>query len=275
MSNSTNDIPRERLQPEHVIAFMEINRQALTQIAQMNAQLLSNTVVMSTKWVYFLSRRLAKNLDLPRQVAACKTVEDMYKVYGDFLQTQFDTDDRERTSQTSTDGNLTPARQSEGDVAPAKPIPSTRTMLVRDAMTANAEWIGPDLPIREVARRMCGQHIGCLPVGENDRLIGMITDRDLVHRGVATGADPSATPAREVMSHRIVYCFDDDTLESAARLMREREVHHLPILNRKKRMVGILTMGDLAFRGSQQIFGDVSKLASRDAERHAHLKIVS
>lgn len=266
MSNSTNDVPRERLQPDHLAAFMDINRQALTLIAQMNARLLSDNVAMSMRWVNFLGRR---------QVTACETVEDMYKVYGDFLQTQFGTDDRESTNQTSTDGSLTPAGQSEGDVAAAKPIPSTRTMLVRDAMTANAEWVAPDLPIREVATRMRGQHIGCLPVGENDRIIGMITDRDLAHRAVATGADPSATPAREVMSHRIVYGFDDDTLESAARLMREKEVHHLPILNRNKRMVGMLTMGDLAFRGSQQISGDVSKLASRDAQRHAHLKIAS
>ncbi len=148
-------------------------------------------------------------------------------------------------------------------------------MLVRDAMTSKAEWITPDLPIREVAARLCAQGIGCLPVGENDRLIGMITDRDLVRRGIATGADPSATTAREVMSKGIVYCFDDEPVESATRLMGKRQVHHLPVLNREKRMVGILSMGDLALKGSREISGEVFKLASRDAARRAHLKVAS
>ena len=163
----------------------------------------------------------------------------------------------------------------EQDVSASKRIPGARSMLVRDAMTSKAEWITPDLPIREVAARLCTQGIGCLPVGENDRLIGMITDRDIVRRGVATGADPSVMTSREVMSTRIVYCFDDESVESAAQLVEKRQVHHLPVLNREKRMVGILSMGDVALKGSPEIFGAVSKLASRDAARHAHLRIAS
>ena len=142
-------------------------------------------------------------------------------------------------------------------------------MFVRDAMTRDAEWISPDLSLVEVGRRMRDKRIGCLPVGEKDRLIGMITDHDLCCRAIADGADPKTTRAREVMTKGITWCFDDQTLDEAIRLMGEKQIHHLPVLSRKKRMVGILSLSDLAFRGDQDSAKEVSKLASRDASRHA------
>ncbi len=115
-------------------------------------------------------------------------------------------------------------------------------MLVRDAMTPHAEWISPDISLTEVALRMRNQHIGCLPVGEKDRLIGMITDRDLACRGVAEGLNPSTAQARQVMTNGITWCFEDETVDEAAQRMEEKQIHHMPVLSRQKRMVGILSL---------------------------------
>ena len=142
-------------------------------------------------------------------------------------------------------------------------------MLVKDVMTAKVEWIQPNLTIKEVARLMKDKNIGCVPVGENDRVIGMITDRDLVVRGTAEGADPETATARQVMSKGITWCFDDQTLDEAAQLMDERQIHHLPVMNREKRMVGIVCLADLALKGTPDVSRGVFRLASRDAARHA------
>lgn len=142
-------------------------------------------------------------------------------------------------------------------------------MLVKEAMTPHAEWIDPGVSLRDAAITMRDRNIGCLPVGENDRLIGMITDRDIVCRGVAESADPAAIKARDVMSKGITWCFEDQDLEDAARLMEEKKIHHLPVLSRQKRMVGLLSMSDLALKGSQTLYSRLSKLASRDSSRHA------
>jgi CBS domain-containing protein len=142
-------------------------------------------------------------------------------------------------------------------------------MLVKEAMTQHAEWIDPSISIKEAARIMRERNVGCLPVGENDRLIGMITDRDIVCRGVAEGADCTTAKSRDVMSKGITWCFEDQDLQDAARLMEEKQIHHLPVLSREKRMVGILSMSDLALKGPQDLYSRLSKLASRDSSRHA------
>jgi CBS domain-containing protein len=142
-------------------------------------------------------------------------------------------------------------------------------MLVRDVMTAHAEWITPDISLAEAARKMRDENIGCLPVGENDRLIGIITDRDLACRAVADGADPNTTKAREIMTSGIAWCFEDENVKDATRRMAEKQIHHVPVMNREKRMTGILSLSDLALRAPKELFMEVSRLAARDASRHA------
>ena len=142
-------------------------------------------------------------------------------------------------------------------------------MLTREAMTAHAEWIAPDLSLTETAVRMRDNNIGCLPVGENDRLIGMITDRDIVCRAVAQGLDPKTATARDVMTQGITWCFDDETVADLVERMEQKQIHHIPVLNRDKRMVGVVSLSDLALRGPQELFSKVSTLTSRDALRHA------
>ena len=142
-------------------------------------------------------------------------------------------------------------------------------MIVKEVMSSHVQWTAPEIPISEIARIMRDQGIGCVPVGENDRLVGMITDRDITCRAVAAGEDLRNVTARDVMSKGIFYCFEDEPIEKAAGVMREREVHHLPVLNRRKRMVGLVSLGDLALKADQRAFPEVIRLAARDAARHA------
>jgi CBS domain-containing protein len=142
-------------------------------------------------------------------------------------------------------------------------------MYVREVMTSHAEWIAPTLSLTEAARKMRDHKIGCLPVGDNDRLVGMLTDRDIVCRAVADGADPATTKAADVMTKGIAYCFEDDTVETAIDQLEAKRIHHIPVLSRQKRMIGILSLSDLASRGPQNLVARVSQLASRDTPRSA------
>ena len=119
-------------------------------------------------------------------------------------------------------------------------------MFVRDSMTKKVEVAKPDMTLLEVARKMRDGNFGSLPVAENDRMIGMITDRDLAIRGIAEGRDPKKSVAKEVMSSGVFYCYDDQTLDEVARNMGDVQVRRLPVVNREKRLVGILSLGDLA-----------------------------
>jgi len=118
-------------------------------------------------------------------------------------------------------------------------------------MTREVRICTPGQPIREVARTMAAIDVGVLPVGENDRLIGMITDRDIAVRAVAQGKGPD-TPVREIMSEHVEYCFDDEELDRVAQGMADVRVRRLPVVNREKRLVGILSLGDVARRGNQR-----------------------
>jgi CBS domain-containing protein len=119
-------------------------------------------------------------------------------------------------------------------------------------MSQPVDVINPNTTSREAARRMRDENIGSLPVGENDQLIGMVTDRDIVARAVAENSLPSNTAVRTVMSEGIYYCFEDDTLEEAARIMAEHQVRRLPVLNRNQQLVGIIAVADIARTGDRE-----------------------
>jgi CBS domain-containing protein len=125
------------------------------------------------------------------------------------------------------------------------------SMKISEIMTRDPELIDPSESIRDAARRMKNEDIGALPVGENDRLIGMITDRDITMRAVAEDRPPSSTSVRDVMSEKIYYCFEDDDVEEAARCMADNQVRRLPILNRDKRLTGIVSLADIAQTGKE------------------------
>ena len=119
-------------------------------------------------------------------------------------------------------------------------------MQLREVMTTGVQLTDPTMMLKDAAALMREGDFGLLPVGEHDRLVGTITDRDITIRAVAEGKDPSTTPVREAMSQGIRYCFEDQTLEEAADLMSQAQIRRLPILDRNKRLVGIVALADLA-----------------------------
>jgi len=118
-------------------------------------------------------------------------------------------------------------------------------MKVKQAMHKGVQWVGPDTSIDELARLMREHDIGAIPIGENDRLIGMVTDRDIVCRCLAAGLDPKSATARGVMTEGIVFCLEKQELDDAARVMETKKVRRLPVINGKKRMIGMLSLGDV------------------------------
>jgi len=122
---------------------------------------------------------------------------------------------------------------------------------ISEVMTRGIQIANPDQTIREAAMTMAREDIGSLPVGENDRLIGMITDRDIALRAVAEGRSPN-TPVRDVMTDDIKYCFEDDDVAQVAQNMAELQVRRLPVLNREKRLVGIVALSNVAQCGDKK-----------------------
>jgi CBS domain-containing protein len=120
---------------------------------------------------------------------------------------------------------------------------------VRDVMSRDVQLTNPDQTLREAAALMKKIDAGVLPVAENDKLLGMITDRDIAIRGIAEGKGPN-TKVRDVMSHEIKYCFEDEAVAHVVENMAELQVRRLPVVNRDKRLVGIMSLGDLATEGA-------------------------
>lgn len=119
-------------------------------------------------------------------------------------------------------------------------------MLAREIMTKNVEVGSPDMSLREAAQKMKSGDYGMLPIGENDRLVGSITDRDVAIRGVAEGKNVDSCKVRDIMTKGIHYCFEDEEVDAIANKFSKHQIRRLPVLNRDKRLVGILSLGDLS-----------------------------
>ena len=129
-------------------------------------------------------------------------------------------------------------------------------MQVNEVMTRDAECTGPDATLKEAAERMKALDVGSLPVCASDHLVGVLTDRDITVRSVAEGHDPRTDRVRDAMTPEVYYCFEDDDVTRAAELMGEKQVRRLPVLNNSKRLVGIVSLGDLAVEaGNEQLAG--------------------
>ncbi|HYR82553.1 MAG TPA: CBS domain-containing protein [Terriglobia bacterium] len=119
-------------------------------------------------------------------------------------------------------------------------------MKVSEIMSTSVECVSPDTGIKDIALKMKSLDVGFIPICENDRLVGTVTDRDIVLRGVAAGRDLNTTKARELMTKDIVWCFEDEDVKAVAKKMREKEVRRMLILNRDKRLVGVVSIGDVS-----------------------------
>jgi CBS domain-containing protein len=140
-------------------------------------------------------------------------------------------------------------------------------MQVQEIMRPNVHMADPNMTIREAARRMRSNNIGALPVGENDRLIGMVTDRDIVVRAIAEDRSPGDTTVREVMSEGVCYCFEDDNVARAAEVMAKYQVRRLPVVDRSKRLVGFVALADIGRsedRAAQGALKGISEPTNKD-----------
>jgi len=139
-------------------------------------------------------------------------------------------------------------------------------MKVSEIMTRHVECINPDTSVKDAAEKMKSLDIGFLPICENDRLTGTITDRDITIRVVADGLNPRSVKARDVMTPNAFYCLDDQDIEEVGRCMQETEVKRMLILNRDHKLVGVVSLGDLSrASGVQQLAGETLKQISEAA----------
>jgi CBS domain-containing protein len=134
-------------------------------------------------------------------------------------------------------------------------------MQVSDVMTPNVHVVHPEQTLREVATAMAELDIGALPVGEKNRLVGMITDRDIVIRAIAGGMDPD-TKVRVVMSPQVKYCYEDEKVDHVAHNMGDIQVRRLPVMNRDKKLVGIVSLADVAIKRGPAVAGETVKYVS-------------
>ena len=136
-------------------------------------------------------------------------------------------------------------------------------MKVREVMHKGGDWVDPDTPVTDLAKLMRQHDIGAIPIGENDRLIGMVTDRDIVCKGLAEDSfDARRATARDVMTRGIHCCREDDDLAKAVRHMEELKVRRLPVINKSKRMIGILSLGDISRSAPSDLLSEILKSVS-------------
>jgi CBS domain-containing protein len=135
-------------------------------------------------------------------------------------------------------------------------------MKIREMMHTGVEWVSPDTPVTALAQKMLECDIGAIPVGDNDRLIGMVTDRDIAVRGVAKTTDVSTLTARDVMTIGVIWCRDTGDVDDAAHIMENKGIRRLPVINEHKRMVGMLSIGDVTHAASPGITVEVMKAVS-------------
>ncbi|OYU74332.1 MAG: inosine-5-monophosphate dehydrogenase [Alphaproteobacteria bacterium PA3] len=129
-------------------------------------------------------------------------------------------------------------------------------------MHPGASWIAPDIPLADVAARMGQEDIGALPVGEDDKLIGMITDRDIVIRAFSDNSDPLQLTARDVMSQPIIFCTANEDLDDAVRIMERKQVRRLPVIDDNRLMVGMLSLGDVSARAPASLAAETLRAGS-------------
>jgi len=135
-------------------------------------------------------------------------------------------------------------------------------MKLKEIMTHDVEVIHPDDSLQTAAQKMRDRDIGFLPVCDGDRLIGTVTDRDMIVRVIAEGRDPKAMMGRNLATSPVIYCFEDQSVDEAARIMQEKQIRRLVILNRDKRLVGVVSLGDLAMNRPADQSGEVLQSVS-------------
>jgi CBS domain-containing protein len=135
-------------------------------------------------------------------------------------------------------------------------------MQIKEVMTPSPEIISPEASLAEAATIMKTLNVGSLPVGSNDSIVGWITDRDITTRATAEHRNPDAAVVREAMSPTVVFCMENDDVDDCARLMEEKQIRRLPVLNPQRRLVGIVSLGDMALNTDKKLAGKILEKVS-------------
>lgn len=135
-------------------------------------------------------------------------------------------------------------------------------MKVKEMMHNGAEYVAPNATLQEVAKKMRDYDIGSIPVCEVGKVVGIVTDRDIAVRAIANGKDAGALAAKDVMSRDVVFCRDNENAEDAIRIMEDRQIRRLPVLNEAKQLVGMVSLGDISHALSQDLTAEVTKAVS-------------
>ncbi len=142
---------------------------------------------------------------------------------------------------------------------------------IKEIMTSDVHVIKPECNLQEAAQKMMNLNVGALPICDGEKLLGIVTDRDITLRAVAAGSDMYKIKAREIMSSPIVYCFEDQDIEEVSRIMEVKQIRRLVVLNQKKTLVGIVSLGDVAVKtGRDELAGEILEKVSMTST-HTHL----
>jgi CBS domain-containing protein len=139
-------------------------------------------------------------------------------------------------------------------------------MQLHEIMTRDVETIRPESMLPEAARKMKELNVGSLPVCDNRRLVGIVTDRDITIRAVADGRNPQETQVQAAMTPELIYCYEDQDVREAAHIMETQQIRRLPIVDRQHQLVGIIALGDLAVDASRKMSGEVLEQISEPAK---------
>lgn len=144
-------------------------------------------------------------------------------------------------------------------------------MQIKEAMTRRIDLAEPDMTFDKAAALMAKDDVGFLPVGDNDRVVGMLTDRDIAIRAVAKGKNPKETKVRDIMTTHVLYCYEDEPIETAAENMAKLQIRRMPIVNHDKRLVGILSLADIARKCDSRQASHALKHIAQPSRESLHL----
>jgi CBS domain-containing protein len=135
-------------------------------------------------------------------------------------------------------------------------------MKVRDMMHKGAEYVAPNAKLQVIAKKMRDYDIGAIPVCQDGKPVGMVTDRDIAIRALADGKDVAKLEAKDIMSQDVIFCRDTENAEDAIQIMENNQIRRLPVLNEAKKLVGMVSLGDISHALSQNVTGEVTRAVS-------------
>lgn len=141
-------------------------------------------------------------------------------------------------------------------------------MKIREIMTKQVDFVNADNTLQEAALKMKDMNVGVMPVGNTNGLEGILTDRDITIRAAAEGRDPGSTKVREVMTREVTFCREEDDVEAAARIMEEKQIRRLPVIDKEEKVCGIISLGDIAVDRDKNLSGEILQKVSEPSEPH-------